>query len=152
MEAHIKGAEEDFKEEVAVEVCETMLEPKEADAAFEELIDVLSERIWGQNASSQEISLDLELPEYIEGYPFCLVWESSNDKVLDSDGILIKEKNSKLKTFKLSSNKITNSTASLTYEDGRVEKLRNIKGVVVEGDFLLIKTKTNSYIIQRCND
>ena len=73
-------------------------------------------------------------------------------KVLDSDGILIKEKNSKLKTFKLSSNKITNSTASLTYEDGRVEKLRNIKGVVVEGDFLLIKTKTNSYIIQRCND
>lgn len=73
-------------------------------------------------------------------------------KVLDSDGILIKEKNSKLKSFKLSSNKITNSTASLTYEDGRVEKLRNIKGVVVEGDFLLIKTKTNSYIIQRCND
>lgn len=73
-------------------------------------------------------------------------------KVLDSDGILIKEKNSKLKTFKLSSNKITNSTASLTYEDGRVENLRNVKGVVVEGDFLLIKTKTNSYIIQRCND
>lgn len=72
-----------------------------------------------------------------------------NLKVLDSDGILIKEKNSKLKTFKLSSNKVTNSTASLTYEDGRVENLRNVEGIVIEGDFLLIKTKTNSYIVQR---
>ena len=70
-------------------------------------------------------------------------------KVLDSDGILIKEKNSKLKSFKLSSNKITNSTASLTYEDGRVENLRNVKGVVVENDFCLIKTKKYSYIVQR---
>lgn len=73
-------------------------------------------------------------------------------KILDSDGILIKEKNSKLKSFKLSSNVVVNPTASLTYEDGRVEKLKKVIGVVIEGDFLLIKTKTNSYIIQRCND
>ena len=73
-------------------------------------------------------------------------------KVLDSDGILIKEKNSKLKSFKLNSSSAVNSTASLIYEDGRVEKLKKVIGVVIEGDFLLIKTKTNSYIIQRCND
>lgn len=72
-----------------------------------------------------------------------------NLKVLDSDGILIKEKNSKLKSFKLSSNVVVNPTASLTYEDGRVEILRNVKGVVVENDFCLIKTKKYSYIVQR---
>lgn len=72
-----------------------------------------------------------------------------NLKVLDSDGILIKEKNSKLKTFKLSSNKVTNSTAIFIYEDGHIEEIKKIKGVVVENDFCLIKTKTNSYIVQR---
>lgn len=70
-------------------------------------------------------------------------------KVLDSDGVLIQSKNSKLKSFKLSSNVVVNPTASLTYEDGRVEILRNVKGVVVENDFCLIKTKKYSYIVQR---
>ena len=73
-------------------------------------------------------------------------------KVLDSNGVLIQSKNSKLKSFKLSSNVVVDSTASLIYENDRVEELKKVKGVVIEGDFLLIKTKTNSYIIQRCND
>lgn len=70
-------------------------------------------------------------------------------KVLDSDGVLIQSKNSKLKSFKLNSSSAVNSTASLIYEDGRVEELKKVKGVVIEGDFLLIKTKKYSYIVQR---
>ncbi len=68
-----------------------MLEPRlltaeEAEQQLEELLASWESLILGENESLEQIRSNLVLPEYIEGYPFEIYWESDQEQVIDPMG------------------------------------------------------------------
>ena len=86
LEVHTDDGEMYFKEDILLDISETLLTPQEADIAFEELVQILDNVIWERNESAEKIFEDLYLPETMEGYPFVLNWDSSDRKLLEQNG------------------------------------------------------------------
>ncbi len=87
LSATIDGEEE----EVVVHVVERQLKEEELEELFLLCISALEEIIPGDNKSLSEIEGDMILPESMEGYPFEIVWKSSDPTILKEDGSLRKE-------------------------------------------------------------
>jgi hypothetical protein len=59
---------------------------EEANKQVSLLAEALRTSILGENESLEQIEKDLFLPDYVEGYPFELVWESDNEQLIDDLG------------------------------------------------------------------
>ena len=59
---------------------------EEANKQVSLLAEALRTSILGENDSLEQIEKDLFLPDYVEGYPFELVWESDNEQLIDDLG------------------------------------------------------------------
>lgn len=63
----------------------------ELEALEQELWNRLQQDIRGENASLEHVTENLLLPESVEGYPFLLVWSSSEPQLIAQDGKLAEE-------------------------------------------------------------
>ena len=59
---------------------------QQAKAMADKVFALLPERILGENRSLDHVTMPLDLPVSVEGYPFQIVWESSSDALVDSNG------------------------------------------------------------------
>ena len=71
-----------------LEIAPVQLTWEQADQKIKLLSEELQTYILGQNESLERIERDLYLPEYVDGYPFELYWESGNEKLIDSLGVV----------------------------------------------------------------
>ena len=76
------------KEEVYVNVVERQLEKEELETLFSECAGELEVLILGENESLEQVMFSLNLPDYVEGYPFEIGWKSSDSTLIGSDGEL----------------------------------------------------------------
>lgn len=74
-----------------IEVSPRIWTREEAEQQFLEMTALLDAYILGQNESLDRVSEHLLLPEYIEGYPFDIYWESDNEQYIDSLGTVYRE-------------------------------------------------------------
>ena len=100
----IRGEYGSGKQEVSLQMKTTEGEWKEIDLVIhpkeyskqelEELFltacECLSDRIRKENESLEQVSTDLDLITEIEDFPFFLTWKSSNEKILNTAGELIR--------------------------------------------------------------
>ncbi len=84
VETVIDGQRQRFE----VLVVPTQLTKEEADACYEAFNNELQSLILGENLSLQEISVDLNLLDQYEGYPFWVEWRSDAPGVIDSTGVV----------------------------------------------------------------
>lgn len=77
-----EGKEERFR----VQVNPRVFNEEEAELQYENFVQVLPELIRQTNVSLEEVSADLELSEFYSGYPFKVMWESSDPTLVRSDG------------------------------------------------------------------
>ena len=59
---------------------------QQAKAMADKVFALLPERILGENRSLDHVTMPLDLPVSVEGYPFQIVWESSSYALVDSNG------------------------------------------------------------------
>ena len=81
--ALIEGEEEEIFQYV---VEERKYTEEEAEALYQEAVEVLPEVICGRNDSLEDVRYDLNLVLQLEGYPFELSWESSSYALVNTDG------------------------------------------------------------------
>ncbi len=89
---------------------------QEADILFEEASDLLEAQLLKDNDSLDEVSLDLDLVDKIEGYPFDISWKMDNYELIHLDGKLIEDNIPPL-------GEIVNLTAVYTYEGQKWQQL-----------------------------
>ncbi len=78
-------------EEIQVEVSEREYTAKEIKAMFDEVTERLDETILGENESFDCVDKDMNLVNYLEGYPVDIAWEMDSYKAISLDGKLQKE-------------------------------------------------------------
>lgn len=71
---------------VQVPVKYRKLSREETEKLLDELMERLPRLILGGNESLEAVSSDLDLEQYYEGYPFSVEWNSSNLRVINTDG------------------------------------------------------------------
>ena len=105
-----KGKQED----VVLQVGEQHYTDQELDKLLPEMLTALEQKILGENDSLEYVTMDLNLVETIEKYPFSIEWEHQNYQVMDMQGNLRKEN--------LTANgEVIVLKALLTYDDYFVE-------------------------------
>lgn len=80
--------EDGSRSEIKVNVKPKTYSPMEAEAIFEQIYQVLPERIKGDNASLYEVSSDLNLPNRLDEWGVDLIWRSSHPQMVASTGKL----------------------------------------------------------------
>lgn len=78
----------DEKAEITIQVSERQLTEEERNRLFEECVKELEVLIPGENSSLKSVEKDLVLPEYVEGYPFDIMWKSSDSSLINTRGEL----------------------------------------------------------------
>ncbi len=77
-------------DEEAEEICYTVEErqytPEEISHIFEKAVPALEAVILGGNADLGNVTEDLNLVDFLEGYPFEIAWESSSYSLIQTDG------------------------------------------------------------------
>ena len=73
-------------EKFHLELEEKEYEEYELEKMHEEVTQMLTTEILGENNSITQISKNLNLMQEIEGYPFIMIWESSKPEIVDSMG------------------------------------------------------------------
>ena len=71
-----------------MEIAPRILSREEADALVRELLAGMDRYILGVNESLEEVCDNLILPFEVEGYPFQIYWESSNEVLIDTNGMV----------------------------------------------------------------
>lgn len=79
------------KERLQLEVGAQAYTRAELEALEQELWSTLEYELRGENASLEHVTQDLYFPEKVEGYPFLLVWSSSEPQIVAQDGKLAEE-------------------------------------------------------------
>lgn len=64
---------------------------EEADALFEKALEELERTVLGENENLDNVSMDLDLAEELEGYPFEIHWKVDNYEVMGQEGNLKEE-------------------------------------------------------------
>lgn len=100
---------ENNEEIYTMEVAPRTLSKEEAGEQAESLFEQLPSFILGENASLEEVTENLYLPEIIEGYPFEIYWESREEARIDTQGTVNREG--------LKEDRIVILTAILYYRD-----------------------------------
>lgn len=95
------------KKQYEIEVAPRAWTREEAEQQLLELTERLETYILGQNPSLDQVCSHLLLPEYIEGYPFDIYWESDKEQYIDSLGTVYREG--------LQESQIVVLTANITY-------------------------------------
>ncbi len=90
-----------------IEPVQLTWEEAERQAAL--LLEELRTSILGENKSLEHIEKDLLLSEYVEGYPFELVWESDNEQLINDLGTVNRSG--------LQEDKLVELTVSLYYRE-----------------------------------
>ena len=79
------------EQDISLEVAPVTLTMEEAETLFREAADILKEYILGGNTGLDSITGNLILPEFLEGYPFDIYWESSRENIVDTLGNVNRE-------------------------------------------------------------
>lgn len=90
-EVHLIAAIGEEQEEMYVRVPEQQLTETELQQLFAACSEELPELILGENKSLKQVTKDLVLPDYVEGYPFEISWKSSQPMLIGADGSLKQE-------------------------------------------------------------
>lgn len=80
--------EDKLQDSFRVRVRTKKLERAEAERLCDDFLEKLPELILGENPSLDQISENLILEEYYEGYPFHLTWTSENPLVITDTGLV----------------------------------------------------------------
>lgn len=80
-----------YQKQLQLVVDELVYTDSELEALFEEASARLNTVILADNAGLDEVRSALWLPDSLEGFPFCLEWESSDYFLMDHKGTLQKE-------------------------------------------------------------
>lgn len=93
LEAKVSGE----RERISVKVAERQLDSRNLQEQFEACARELESCILGENTDLQQVSKPLSLPDALEGYPFEILWKSSNSTIVSQNGeIYWKEKDGKV--------------------------------------------------------
>lgn len=116
----LKGITQSKEGEITYEIRERIFNSEERLALKEQLLKELPQIIAGENESLMAVKKDLNLVTEVEGYPFALVWQSSNHDRIRADG--------KVNTANVPTEgeMITLKVAG-TYEDEKWEKEMTVK-------------------------
>lgn len=76
------------KEMLQVIVAERKLEPEEVEVAFQNCGTELEQMFLSESQELLQVTEDLNLPEEMEGYPFEIIWRSSDSTLIGTDGQL----------------------------------------------------------------
>ncbi|MCR4834013.1 MAG: type II secretion system F family protein [Butyrivibrio sp.] len=71
-----------------IELEERRYTKSEAEKLYVEAAKIIGKRILKDNSSLDEVSSDLDLIDSLEGYPFEIIWKSSDTNRIHSDGTL----------------------------------------------------------------
>ncbi len=71
---------------IIVEVEEIQLSMHECETLYNDFLEKIQKIIIYENNSMEKIQSNLYLPSKVNGYPFILTWESSDNKVIDKNG------------------------------------------------------------------
>ena len=82
----LRGITETTEGEITYEIKERILSGEERLALKEQLLNELPQIIAGENENLMMVKRDLNLVTRVEGYPFSLVWQSSDHNRVRSDG------------------------------------------------------------------
>lgn len=85
-EIHLRAQIGGKTEEVYINVLERQLTEEELQQLGEACEEQLALLMPGENESLEQVSHDLVLPDHIEGYPFEILWKSSNPTLIGVDG------------------------------------------------------------------
>lgn len=87
----LKTEEGNYGKDIQVTVDELLYADEELETLFTQAVSRLESVILKENAGLDEVRSDLVLPDFLEGYPFLLEWESSDYFLMDHKGIVQKE-------------------------------------------------------------
>lgn len=80
-----------IKKDVTLTVGEQKWTDEETDQVFREIIQKLEQKILGENISLDKVQYDLNLVEYIDGYPVNISWRLDDYNVMNGNGVIEKE-------------------------------------------------------------
>lgn len=121
----LKGITQSMEGEMLYEVRERILDRRERQELVEQMMEKLPEIILGENESLMAVRKNLNLVTKAEGYPFSIVWKSSNYDRVRTDG--------RVNTADLSpEGETVILTAVCSYEEEKWEKEVEIKLVPVQ--------------------
>lgn len=84
-------SEDGTTEDIEVVVEECCYTPEELELLFGEATHILEKKLAENTDDFNHVSKDLKLPDFLEGYPFQLKWESSDYFLMDHKGCIQKE-------------------------------------------------------------
>lgn len=96
--------------EILLSIGERTYTESQLDAFWEEMRSKLEQTVLGENERFDHITKNLNLVTSLNGYPFSIAWECRDYRLLDSDGILQKDKLT-------DDGQVTTIKAILTYDD-----------------------------------
>ncbi len=102
------------KESYLLKISPQALTKEDADSLIQELTESLDGYILAQNKSLDHITSQLFLPDYIEGYPFDIYWQSDKEQIIDSGG--------DVNRYGLTEDEIVILTASFYYKEWMWER------------------------------
>ncbi len=87
-EVHLMAQIGEETEEVYINVLERQLTKVELEVLWKECVAQLQELVPGKNESLEQVRSALVLPDRVEGYPFEILWKSSEPTLIGVDGAL----------------------------------------------------------------
>lgn len=129
LSAQIEGEE---PEEIFYTVAEQKYRPEEIEHMLQELVSNLPEVILGGNDSLENVTEDLNLITFMEGYPFQISWESGSYSLVQTDG--------SIRNDELEAAEVVMLTACFRYEEQVFEELFPVRiqpAVMTERELLL---------------
>ncbi len=99
--------------EYQIQVNQRRYTAAEAQKLAEDIFSIMPERMKGGNRDLTYVTENLNLESEVEGYPFCIQWESSSYDLIDSDGTVHAERVETGQAIPVT------VTAILTYEEER---------------------------------
>lgn len=85
------GYADGSKEEISLSIGERQYTDEELEELYEQATEEISKLIFTDGAKADEVRSDLCLPDFVEGFPFELQWESDNLGLVDYDGTVYNE-------------------------------------------------------------
>lgn len=135
LSAQIEG---EAPEEISYTVAERKYTVEEITRIFQEAAPILGMEILGDNESLENVTGNLNLITYMEGYPFQITWESDNYSLVQTDGSVRNED--------LEEAVIVMLTACFWYEEQEFEEMFPIRiqpVVLTEREQLTQKIKSS---------
>jgi len=80
------GYEDGSKEEIVLNIEERHYTDKELEELYEQAKSEVYKLIFSDGIKPDEVRENLHLPDYLEGFPFQIQWESENYALVDYDG------------------------------------------------------------------